>query len=101
MMTRPLLMLLSLLCASVTVSSACFAQPNGQVRQVRYGDLDLSTPSGVETLHARIEAAANQVCLDPSGPSPAATVDPACKAEALRAALSQLDLATPTSPAQD
>jgi UrcA family protein len=99
-MTRSIAMLLSLLFASLTVSSACFAEP-AQVREVRYGDLDLSTPNGVETLHARLEAAANQVCLDPSGPSPAATVDPACKAEALRAALAQLNPATPASPAQD
>lgn len=92
-MSRCLIILCSLLSASLTVSSACFAEPNGQVREVRYGDLDLSTPAGVRTLNNRIENAANQVCLDPTGPSPGATVDPTCKVQALQHGRSQIDRA--------
>ena len=62
---------LALLFASITVSSACLAQPIVETRVlVRYADLDLSTPEGMKALNCRIEKAANRVCPDASGPSP-------------------------------
>jgi UrcA family protein len=83
-MNRFLATFLALLFASLTVSSACLAETDGQAtRLVAYADLDLATPQGMRTLHQRIERAANDVCLDVSGPAPAGHVDAACKADAL------------------
>jgi UrcA family protein len=79
MMNRYLASLLALLFASLAVSSACFAEPTDQLTQmVRYDDLDLSTAKGMATLHRRIERAANQVCLDWTGPAPGGKVDANC-----------------------
>ncbi len=90
-MNRYLALACALLFASLTVSSACFAgSVDPGVKPVPYDDLDLSTEGGVKALHRRIEAALNQVCLDPSGPSPAGTVDMACKANGRRAAFAQI-----------
>ena len=90
-MNRCFAAFLALLFASITVSSACFAQPNGQARLlVQYDDLDLSTPAGVKALHRRIEVAANRVCPDVSGPSPGVQVDLGCKADALASARAQV-----------
>lgn len=90
-MNRCLAALLALLFASITVSSACLAEPfSVPTVLVRYDDLDLSTPKGMKTLHRRIENAANRVCPDASGPSPGVQVDAACKADALAAARAQL-----------
>jgi len=90
-MNRSLTMLLALFCAALTISSTCAA---GQASSgvVRYHDLDLSRPGDVRILHQRIERAANAMCLHVSGPSPAATVDASCKADAVRAALDQIEL---------
>jgi UrcA family protein len=91
-MNRALASLLALLFASITVSSACLAEPDDRTsRQVAYGDLDLSAPAGVNVLDRRIELTANQVCLDMTGPSPAGVVDSTCKAEALRSAHQQIE----------
>jgi UrcA family protein len=90
-MNRCLAAFLALLFASITVSSACFAEPSGQAtRLVRFDDLDLSTSEGVKALHRRINNAANQVCLDASGPSPGVQVDLGCRADALAAARWQI-----------
>jgi UrcA family protein len=81
-MNRPLALLLSLLLAAVAVSSA-FAAPNDNPsRIVPYDDLDLSTAAGVKALHRRLGHAANQICLDASGPAPAASVGATCRADA-------------------
>jgi UrcA family protein len=90
-MNRCLAAFLALLFASITVSSACFAEPDGQAtRLVRYDDLNLSTPEGVKALHRRVYLTANQVCLDASGPSPGVQVDLGCRADALTGALLQI-----------
>ena len=90
-MNRCLAAFLALLFASITVSSACFAEPYGQVtRLVRYDDLDLSTPKGVKALHRRIIIAANWVCPDVSGPSPGAQLDLGCRADAVADAWAQI-----------
>lgn len=83
---------LSLLSASLAVSSASFAEPT-KARQVRYNDLDLSTANGVNVLDRRIERAVNEVCLDPTGPSPAAIVNSTCAAQARSDARRQLKVA--------
>ena len=81
-MNRPLALLLSPLLSAVAVSSA-FAAPNdSQSRIVPYDDLDLSTAAGVKALHRRLGQAANQICLDASGPAPAASVGATCRADA-------------------
>jgi UrcA family protein len=90
-MNRCLALACALLFASLTVSSACFAGPvDPGVKPVPYDDLDLSSAGGMKALHRRIEAALNQVCLDPNGPSPSGTVDMACKIEGRRAAFAQI-----------
>lgn len=93
-MNRCLAAFLALLFASLTVSSACLAEPNGQATQlVRYDNSDLSTVQGVKALKRRIELAANRVCLDVSGPSPGGQVDLGCRADALASARSQIEAA--------
>ena len=93
-MNRCLAALLALLFASLTVSSACFAEPNGQAIQlVRYDDRDLSTSEGLRALKRGIELAANRVCLDASGPAPGGQVDLGCKADAVKSTHSQIETA--------
>ena len=93
-MNRCLAAFLALLFASLTVSSACLAEPNGQATQlVRYDGRDLATPEGLKALNRRIELAANRVCPDAYGPSPGVEVDLACKAEALASGRSQIETA--------
>jgi UrcA family protein len=90
-MNRCLALACALLFASLTVSSACFAGPvDPGVKPVPYDDLDLSTAGGMKVLHRRIDAALNQVCLNPNGPSPAGIVDMACKIDGRRAAFAQI-----------
>ena len=81
-MNRPFALLLSLLLAAVAVSSAFAAPKDSQSRIVSYDDLDLSTAAGVKALHRRLGHAANQICLDASGPAPAASVGATCRADA-------------------
>jgi UrcA family protein len=83
-MNRPLALLLSLLLTALAVSSALAAPRDSQSRIVSYDDLDLSTATGVNALHRRLGHAANQICLDASGPAPAASVGAECRAEAWR-----------------
>lgn len=93
-MNRRLAFACALLFASLTVSSACFAQPIMRAtRLVTYDDLDLSTPSGQKSLHRRLERALNQLCLDPSGPGPGGTVDPTCKSDGWQAVRPQVAIA--------
>jgi UrcA family protein len=92
-MNRCLAAFLALLFASLTISSACFAQANGEATLlVNYDDLDLSTPAGVKALQRRIELTANRVCTDATGPFPTG-VDFYCKVDALRDARTQIPAA--------
>jgi UrcA family protein len=90
-MNRSLAAFLALLFASLTVSSACFAEPRDQASLlVSYDEVDLLTPAGVKALHRRIDLAARQVCLDVSGPSPGGQADLGCEADALASGSSQI-----------
>jgi UrcA family protein len=80
-----------LLFASLTISSACFADPlDDGIRLVRYDDLDLSTPAGIAALNHRILRAADFVCLDPASTGPVAQVNSACRKRALADAHAQV-----------
>lgn len=49
---------------AIAVAAPAAAQDIGPLsREVRYGDLDLSTSSGVKELNRRIRSAAREVCL--------------------------------------
>ena len=80
-------MLLTFALAAVT-STAASAEPATGV--VRFDDLDLSRPADVRILHKRMDQAANAICLNPTGPSPAVIVDATCKSDAVRAARAQV-----------
>jgi len=84
----------ALLLASPSVSIACSAAIiEGGSRLIRYDDLDLSSAHGRSALDRRIDHALNQLCLDPSGPSPASTVNIACKQDGLRSTRAQIAIA--------
>jgi UrcA family protein len=51
---------LGFLAAAATVANPALAAD--EAREVRYADLDLSTPTGVATLHRRINLAADSIC---------------------------------------
>ena len=90
-MSRSVTSIVALCFAALTVSSACIASDDRESRLVRYDDLNLSRSDHVKLLQQRVERAANAICTDATGPSPAARVDAACKADALRAARAHLD----------
>jgi UrcA family protein len=92
-MNRPLVFLLSLTVAALTVSAACAAPRDNQSRIVAYDDLDLTTAAGVRALNRRLGQAANEICLDASGPAPAASVGASCRADAWRSGRSQAESA--------
>lgn len=59
---------------------------------VRYGDLDLSTPTGVNTLYRRISAAARQVCPDVYSHDPnVALAAEHCQAAAVARAVTEVN----------
>jgi UrcA family protein len=90
-MNRFLATSLALLFASSTVSSACFAGPNGEASAVvRYDDLDLSTPAGVKALRFRLERAADQACGAASGIDAGQQPDWGCMADAMAAAIARV-----------
>lgn len=73
------------------VASPCLAGPAGVATlEVHYDDLDLSTPAGLKALDHRIKQAADQACLDASGPAPAQQVDLGCVADAIASAHAQV-----------
>ena len=88
-MTRTLALLIAVSAAASSAQAA--GLDDKATRLIPYDDRFYSD-DGLAVLHRRIGAAANQVCLDPTGPSPAATVDPTCRSEAVRDAQSQLNL---------
>jgi UrcA family protein len=57
---------------------------------IPYDDSGLRSVDGLKSLLRRIDFAAGQACLDPTGPSPAATVNLVCRDEAVRNAHQQL-----------
>ncbi|HET8727865.1 MAG TPA: UrcA family protein [Alphaproteobacteria bacterium] len=82
---------LTLACA---VSSPAVAEPNGEATLlVQYDDLDLSTPAGLKILDRRLKRAADQACLEASGPARGQQLDLPCIADALAAAHAQVSQA--------
>ena len=91
-MTRTTVSLLLMISALAAATPAVAAPAEIVTREVRYNDLDLSDAAGVKALHHRISRAANEVCLDSSGPSPAPGPDASCVGDARRDALRQLQI---------
>jgi len=88
-MTRTLALLIAVSAAASSAQAAGLDEK--ATRLIPYDNRYYSDDS-LAVLHSRIGAAANQVCLDPTGPSPGAFVDPVCRSEAMRDAQSQLNL---------
>ena len=81
---------------TVAISLACalvaFNAQAGDVRSetIKFADLNLSSPSGVEALYLRIHSAARRVCSQPSGSK--WTSDRACVTKAESAAISKVNV---------
>lgn len=90
-MNRCLTSFIALSYAFSAVPSPSIAGPNGEASlMVRYDDLDLSTPQGVKSLRDRLERAAEQACIEASGPAPGQQLDLGCRADALKTARAQV-----------
>jgi UrcA family protein len=94
-MIRPIVSAALLLAAGAALAgtgaqATAFDRP--QTRIVRYGDLDLSTDRGIQTLYRRIEIAARAVCGEAERPDslvPAAGFR-RCIAEAIDSAVAKV-----------
>lgn len=64
---------------------------NRDFREVRYHDLDLSTPAGVKALHRRVDSAINAICADQSGPWLGGPIDLDCRADTWASVRDRLD----------
>jgi UrcA family protein len=53
--------------ACALVASNAFADDQVRSETVKFADLDLGAPAGVEALYGRIHAAARRVCEQPAG----------------------------------
>jgi UrcA family protein len=53
--------------ACVLVASNAHADDQARSETVKFADLNLDTPAGVEALYGRIHAAARRVCEQPAG----------------------------------
>ena len=84
--------------ASLAASSAQAAASDPSAQRVPYDSRGLTTEQGLRTLLRQISVAADRVCLDPNGPSPAATVNLVCRAEAIGRAHDQLAEAVLRTP---
>lgn len=94
-MNRSIALAAAVLITCVTFSTTCLAETGDRSdRLVRFDDLDLATRSGAAELNRRLDQAANEVCLDVTGPSPAGKVDAKCKSDALKSARAQLETAS-------
>jgi len=79
------------LVAGAGLASAATPDPDVLTTKVRYSDLDLSTDSGMRTLHQRLAAAAARVCPAPSSRDLAAySAAQACRAQAVKRAASTI-----------
>ena len=70
----------AMLLACVLVAFSAHAGDQGRSETVKFADLNLSSPAGVETLYRRIHMAAWRVCQQPAGEQ-AASRSCATKAE--------------------
>ena len=84
--TRVYTIALWLACALVAVNAHA-----GDVRSetIKFADLNLGSPSGVEALYLRIHAAARRVCSQPTGEW---TSDRSCVAKAESEAISKVNV---------
>lgn len=55
----------AMLLACVLVVSHAYADDEARSETVKFADLNVGTPAGVETLYGRIHAAAQRVCPEP------------------------------------
>ncbi len=60
----PLAVSLAVVLACVFGASSAFADDQVRAETVKFQDLNVSTPAGVETLYGRIHAAAKRVCSE-------------------------------------
>jgi UrcA family protein len=93
MKTVPTSALLTAILAAVShTAHASGADEQGGVSvTIRYDDLNLSTPAGVDSLRRRISTAAAQVCTDRSGTDPLARMlEQGCMRRATDKALAQV-----------
>ena len=74
---------------SITASGA--GTSHRDTREVRYHDLDLSTPAGAKALHRRVDRAINAICADQSGPWLGGPIDLDCKADTWASVRGRLD----------
>ena len=86
------------LAIALTAASAAQAQPgeNGSVRtaSISYADLNLASAAGLKTFHGRVKAASNRLCSAVQlTPIEQVIEDKKCRADVLRAATSQAQLA--------
>jgi UrcA family protein len=70
---------------------------------VGYGDLDLTTPAGVQTLKDRVAARAKNACDDldrmyPADANPSPILDQSCLRSATESGMAQVDLILATVP---
>ena len=93
-----MILILAAAAASLPIASTAILPADGP-REVRYRDLDLSTPAGAAALHSRVRRAIDVMCADPSGPSPAVVIDRDCREQAWASVRPQLD-ATLTAAAE-
>jgi len=84
----------------LAASPAQAASPDtAPTRVIGYDERELRSIDNLRTLLRRIDMAANEVCRDPYGPSPAVTVNLVCRAEAVGNAHQQLaDAVTRAEP---
>jgi UrcA family protein len=60
----PLALATAMLLTSVWGASSAFADEEVRSETVKFQDLNVNTPEGVQALYGRIHAAANRVCSD-------------------------------------
>ena len=85
-----MILLIAAAVASLPLASSAILPVDG-ARQVTYDDLDLSTSAGAARLHSRVRRAIDAMCADPSGPSPAVTIDRECREQAWASVSPQLE----------
>jgi UrcA family protein len=73
----------------ITVAAATPLRAEAPTAQVAYGDLDLGTQAGINTLNGRIRRAADRVCGDNRG---AAMEELRCRSNAIAGANAQVAL---------
>ena len=74
-----------------TLFSSAFAGEPVRSETVKFHDLNVGTPAGVQALYQRIHSAAQSVC-DVYGSVPQRVSSPICATEAEAGAIKQLDL---------